>query len=101
LLFIKQNDTTSLNWNISIPFLPQPSQFILTWDRHQISWLAYPVAWLKLSLLKHNRKQQIIFTKYMAEISTIRQHTRAHKQIFKISTQKVQSKNTNLKVVKM
>jgi len=27
-------------------FLPQPSQFILAWDRHQICWLAYPVAWL-------------------------------------------------------
>jgi len=24
----------------------QPSQFILAWDRHQICWLAYPVAWL-------------------------------------------------------
>ena len=29
-----------------MPFLPQPSQFILAWDRHQICWLAYPVAWL-------------------------------------------------------
>jgi len=28
-----------------MPFLPQPSQFILTWDRHQICWLEYPVAW--------------------------------------------------------
>jgi len=28
-----------------IPFLPQPSHFILTWDRHQICWLAYRVAW--------------------------------------------------------
>jgi len=28
-----------------MPFLPQPSQFILAWDRHQICWLAYPVAW--------------------------------------------------------
>jgi len=26
--------------------LTQPSQFILAWDRHQICWLAYPVAWL-------------------------------------------------------
>jgi len=26
------------------PFLPQPSHFILAWDRHQICWLAYPVA---------------------------------------------------------
>jgi len=23
-----------------IPFLPQPSQFILAWDRHQICWIA-------------------------------------------------------------
>ena len=29
-----------------MPFLTQPSQFILAWDRHQICWLAYPVAWL-------------------------------------------------------
>ena len=29
-----------------MPFLLQPSQFILAWDRHQICWLAYPaVAW--------------------------------------------------------
>jgi len=27
------------------PFLPQPSHFILAWDRYQICWLAYPVAW--------------------------------------------------------
>jgi len=32
-----------------MPFLPQPSQFILAWDRHQICWLAYPVAWLTSS----------------------------------------------------
>ena len=28
-----------------MPFLLQPSQFILAWDRHQVCWLAYPVAW--------------------------------------------------------
>ena len=28
-----------------MPFLSQPSQFILVWDGHQICWLAYPVAW--------------------------------------------------------
>jgi len=28
-----------------MPFLTQPYQFILAWDRHQICWLAYPVAW--------------------------------------------------------
>ena len=41
-------------WPISIippflyrlPFLQQPSHFILHWDRHQMCWLAYPVAWL-------------------------------------------------------
>jgi len=27
-----------------MPFLAQPSQFILAWDRHQICWLAYQVA---------------------------------------------------------
>jgi len=26
-----------------MPFLTQPSQFILAWDKHQICWLAYPV----------------------------------------------------------
>ena len=26
-----------------MPFLPQPSQFILAWKRHQICWLAYRV----------------------------------------------------------
>jgi len=31
-----------------MPFLSQPSQFILAWDRHQKCWLAYPVAWLRL-----------------------------------------------------
>jgi len=29
-------------------FMPQPSHFILAWDRHQICWLAYPVAWFSL-----------------------------------------------------
>jgi len=29
-----------------MPFLTQPSQFILAWNRHQICWLAYLVAWL-------------------------------------------------------
>ena len=29
-----------LHW---MPFLAQPSQFILAWDWHQICWLAYPV----------------------------------------------------------
>jgi len=28
-----------------MPFLPQPSYFALAWNRHQICWLAYPVAW--------------------------------------------------------
>ena len=29
-----------------MPFLLQPSQFILAWDRHQICFIAYLVAWL-------------------------------------------------------
>jgi len=29
-----------------MPFLLQPSHCILLWDRHQICWLAYTVAWL-------------------------------------------------------
>jgi len=31
-----------------MPFLLQPSQFILALDRHQICWLAYPAVWLEL-----------------------------------------------------
>jgi len=30
-----------------MPFLPEPSQFILAWYRHQVCWLAYRVAWLR------------------------------------------------------
>jgi len=28
-----------------MPFLQQPSQFILAWNRHRICWLAYLMAW--------------------------------------------------------
>jgi len=28
-----------------VPFLPQPSQFILAWDRHEVCWVVYLVAW--------------------------------------------------------
>jgi len=28
-----------------MPFLLQPSHFILAWDRHQMCWIVYPVAW--------------------------------------------------------
>jgi len=31
-----------------MPSLTQPSRFILAWDRHQICWLAYPVAWVNI-----------------------------------------------------
>jgi len=40
--------------------LPQPSQFILAWDRHQVCWVAYPVAWfvanstVNRSLVQHH-----------------------------------------------
>jgi len=33
-----------------MPFLAQPLQFILAWDRHQICWLAYPEAWVKINM---------------------------------------------------
>jgi len=36
-----------------MPFLPQPSHFILAWDRHQICWLAYRVAWLSVTWKHH------------------------------------------------
>jgi len=31
-----------------VPFLPQPSEFTLTWDSLQLCWTAYHVAWLHL-----------------------------------------------------
>ena len=34
-----------------MPFLPQLSQFILAWDRHQICWLVYSVAWFHVKLI--------------------------------------------------
>ena len=34
-----------------MPFLLQPSQFILAWDRHQICWFTHPVAWLHTQCL--------------------------------------------------
>jgi len=34
-----------------MPFLLQPSHFILALDRHQICWLAYPVAWFQVLML--------------------------------------------------
>jgi len=34
-----------------MPFLPQPSKFILVWDRYQICWLAYLVAWFIPSVI--------------------------------------------------
>jgi len=45
-----------------MPFLLQCSQFNLACDRHQICWLAYPVAWF----INHNQfkiiKQQLIIS---------------------------------------
>ena len=32
-----------------MPFQPQLSHFILAWNRHQICWLAYPVAWFQVA----------------------------------------------------
>ena len=43
-------------FSLEMPFLLQPSKFILAWDKHQICWLAYPVAWLW-----ENIKQNIIW----------------------------------------
>jgi len=38
-------------------FLPQSSHFVLAWDRHQLCWLEYPVAWFSDALwLNHNLK---------------------------------------------
>jgi len=36
-----------------MPFQQQPSQFILARDRHQICWLAYPVAWFHMISNNH------------------------------------------------
>ena len=50
-------ESTSINppFLSRMAFLPQPSQFIVAWDRHQICWLAYHVAWLLLSSNNINR----------------------------------------------
>jgi len=34
-----------------MPFLLQPSQFILAWDKHQICWLAYSVLYIIMLLI--------------------------------------------------
>ena len=42
-----------------MPFLSQPFQFILAWDRQQICWLSYPVAWfIPSGLLFWNKWQK-------------------------------------------
>ena len=38
-----------------MPFLPQPSHFILAWDRHQICWPAYSVAWFSATCWQRQR----------------------------------------------
>jgi len=43
---IRDPPPSSIHFVCRMPFLPQPSHFILASDRHQICWLAYPVAWL-------------------------------------------------------
>jgi len=35
-----------------MPFLAQPSKFILAWDRYQICWPAYPVAWFAQKIVQ-------------------------------------------------
>jgi len=39
------------SFSCQMPFLPQPSQFILALDRHQICWLAYLDYWLGYVML--------------------------------------------------
>jgi len=34
-----------------MPFLLQPSQFILAWDRHQVRWLVYPMVWFPFNFI--------------------------------------------------
>jgi len=41
----------------SAALLPQPFHCMLAWDRHQICWLAYPVAWL--SFIVYNQQQKV------------------------------------------
>jgi len=43
-----------------MPFLHKPFQFILDWDRHQICWLAYPVAWYGLYRLTWKLAQTVL-----------------------------------------
>ena len=42
---IKAQRPSSPPFLCCMPFLPQPSQFILAWDRHEVCWVAYLVAW--------------------------------------------------------
>jgi len=51
------------------PFLwrmAQPSQFILAWDRHQVCWLAYPVAWFCMPLTGSIREKMLEFSSVMS-----------------------------------
>ena len=43
---ISQRPTPTSTILRRMPLLRQPSQFILSWDRHKICWPAYPVVWL-------------------------------------------------------
>jgi len=60
----------------AIPFLAQPSQFILAWDRQQICWLAYPVAWFAQWLLQQREMEPsfviVIFAVLLGKVVTNR-----------------------------
>jgi len=50
--------------------LPQPSQFILAWDRHKICWIAHLEAWLTsyIQPLENNAEIQNIILTHQAKI---------------------------------
>ena len=51
--------------------LLQPSQFILAWDRHQIFWLPYPVAWLRKIHKKLTKPKSKVVCKNCSYMCTI------------------------------
>jgi len=66
-----------------MPFLPQPSQFVLAWDRHQTCWLAYPVAWFAVKIMFQNCSTRFWLKKIITQriIVCFRLNTDSQQQI--------------------
>jgi len=55
-------------------FLLQPSHFILAWNRHQICWLAYSVAWFTKKLNKIRTKSKLTYEQTFSKLSKFNLH---------------------------